>query len=60
MEVHMEALLELIFCPTPPNFGVEAHIEAPTGVALRKIMACIEVGPPNSLGSLSSHDQLAR
>jgi hypothetical protein len=34
MEGHLEALLELIFCPKPPNFGVEAHIEAPTGVAL--------------------------
>jgi hypothetical protein len=24
------------FCSKPPNFGVEAHIEAPTGVALSK------------------------
>jgi hypothetical protein len=24
----------LFFCPKPSNFGVEAHIEAPTGVAL--------------------------
>jgi hypothetical protein len=31
MEIHIEALLELGFCPKPPNFGVEA----PTGVALR-------------------------
>jgi hypothetical protein len=29
-----EALLELIFYTKPPNFGVEAHMEAPTGVAL--------------------------
>jgi hypothetical protein len=36
MEGHLEALLELIFCTQPPNFGVEAHMEAPTGVALNK------------------------
>jgi hypothetical protein len=35
MKVHIEVPLELVFCPKPPNFGVEAHIEAPTGVALR-------------------------
>jgi hypothetical protein len=29
MEVHIEPLLELVFCPKPPNFEVEAHIEAP-------------------------------
>jgi hypothetical protein len=34
MKVHIEVPLELVFCPKPPNFGVEAHIEAPTGVAL--------------------------
>jgi hypothetical protein len=34
MEVHIEALLELGFFPQPSNFGVEAHIEARTGVAL--------------------------
>jgi hypothetical protein len=34
MEVHIEALLELVFFPQPSNFGVEAHIEARTGVAL--------------------------
>jgi hypothetical protein len=34
MEVCLEALLELCFWTKPPNFGVEAHIEAPTGVAL--------------------------
>jgi hypothetical protein len=34
MEGHLEALLELIFCTQPPNFEVEAHMEAPTGIAL--------------------------
>jgi hypothetical protein len=24
----------VVFCTKPPKFGVEAHIEAPTGVAL--------------------------
>jgi hypothetical protein len=33
IEGHLEVLLELIFCTQPPNFGVEAHMEAPTGVA---------------------------
>jgi hypothetical protein len=39
MEGYLEALLELIFCTQPPNFGVEAHMEAPTGVALRRAYA---------------------
>jgi hypothetical protein len=34
MEVHLKALLELIFFTKPLNFGVEAHIEALAGVAL--------------------------
>jgi hypothetical protein len=34
MEVHIKALLELAFPPKPPKFGVKAHIESPTGVAL--------------------------
>jgi hypothetical protein len=34
IEVHLEALLELCFYTKPPKFGVEAHMEAPTGVAL--------------------------
>jgi hypothetical protein len=34
MEVHLKVMLELIFCTHPPNFRVEAHIKAPTGVAL--------------------------
>jgi hypothetical protein len=34
MEGHLEALLEMDFCTKPPNFGVEAHMEAPTGDAL--------------------------
>jgi hypothetical protein len=36
MEVHLEALLELIFYTKPLNFGVEDRIEAPTGVALTR------------------------
>jgi hypothetical protein len=35
MKAHIEVPLELVFCPKPPNFGVETHIEAPTGVAIR-------------------------
>jgi hypothetical protein len=34
MEGHLEALLEMYFCTKPPNFGVEAHMEAPAGDAL--------------------------
>jgi hypothetical protein len=34
MEACLEALLEMDFCTKPPNFGVEAHMEAPAGVAL--------------------------
>jgi hypothetical protein len=34
MEVHLKALLELIFFTKPLNFGVEAHIEALAGVAI--------------------------
>jgi hypothetical protein len=34
MEGHLETLLKLIFRTQPSNFGVEAHMEAPTGVAL--------------------------
>jgi hypothetical protein len=37
MEGHLEALLEIDFCTKPPNFGVEAHMEAPTGDALTRI-----------------------
>jgi hypothetical protein len=29
MEGHLEALLEMNFYTKPPNFGVEAHMEAP-------------------------------
>jgi hypothetical protein len=32
----LEALLEFIFCIKPPNFGVETHMEALAGVALRR------------------------
>jgi hypothetical protein len=34
MDVYLEALLELDFCTKLINFGVEAHMEAPTEVAL--------------------------
>jgi hypothetical protein len=34
IEVHIEALMELFFFIKPPNFGVEGHMESPTGVAL--------------------------
>jgi hypothetical protein len=34
IEVHLFALLELIFYSIPLNFGVEAHIEALAGVSL--------------------------
>jgi hypothetical protein len=34
MEGHLEALLEMDFCTKPPNFRVEAHMEAPAGDAL--------------------------
>jgi hypothetical protein len=39
MEVCLEALLG--FCTKPPNFRVEAHIEAPTGVALKLFRATV-------------------
>jgi hypothetical protein len=34
MEACLEAVLEIDFCTKPPNFGVDAHIEAPAGDAL--------------------------
>jgi hypothetical protein len=34
MKACLEALLEMDFCTKPPNFGVEAHMEAPAGDAL--------------------------
>jgi hypothetical protein len=34
MEACLEVLLEMDFCTKPPNFGVEAHMEAPAGDAL--------------------------
>jgi hypothetical protein len=34
MEDHLEALLEMDFCTKPPNFGVEAHMEAPLEMLL--------------------------
>jgi hypothetical protein len=35
MEVCLEALLEMYFYTKRSNFGVEAHMEAPAGDALR-------------------------
>jgi hypothetical protein len=40
MEGHLEALLEMYFCTKPPNFGVETHMEAPAGDALRREKYC--------------------
>jgi hypothetical protein len=37
METYLEVLLELVFCTKPPNFGVEAYMEVPTGVALKSV-----------------------
>jgi hypothetical protein len=34
MEACLEALLEMDFYTKPPNFGVEAYMEAPAGDAL--------------------------
>jgi hypothetical protein len=34
MKACLEALLEMDFYTKPPNFGVEAHMEAPAGDAL--------------------------
>jgi hypothetical protein len=34
MKACLEALLEMDFCTKPPNFGVEAHMEASAGDAL--------------------------
>jgi hypothetical protein len=41
IEAYLEVLLEMNFCTNPPNFGVEAHMEAPAGDALR-ICLCVE------------------
>jgi hypothetical protein len=38
MEVCLEVPLELVFYPKPLNFGVVAHIEAPTRVALTLLL----------------------
>jgi hypothetical protein len=34
----IEVLLELSFFIKPPNFGVDAHLEAPTGVVIRQLI----------------------
>jgi hypothetical protein len=47
MEACLEALLEMDFCTKPPNFGVEAHMEAPAGDALTH-------QTPNQKGAYSS------
>jgi hypothetical protein len=44
MKAHIEVPLELVFCPKPPNFGVEAHIEVPTGVSLTRQCSCQSLG----------------
>jgi hypothetical protein len=43
MEGHLETLLEMDFCTKPPNFGVEARMEAPAGDALMTKLPRIEV-----------------
>jgi hypothetical protein len=44
MESSLEALLEMDFCTKPPNFGVEAHMDAPAGDALRPPLEQREIG----------------
>jgi hypothetical protein len=51
MEVHLKALLELIFYTKPPNFGVEALMEAPTGVSLSFLF--LPTGTPSSISITS-------
>jgi hypothetical protein len=41
MEGHLEAPLEMNFCSKPPNFEVEAHMEAPAGDALTNVNVCV-------------------
>jgi hypothetical protein len=57
MEACLEALLEMDFCTKPPNFGVEAHMEAPAGDALRIMEMCLtyslRIGIRRRLGCLS-------
>jgi hypothetical protein len=43
MEACLEALLEMDFCTKPPNFGVEAHMEAPAGDAFTLSMLVHEM-----------------
>jgi hypothetical protein len=45
MEGHLEVLLEMDFCTKPPNFGVEAHMEAPAGDALRTLSCYFAILP---------------
>jgi hypothetical protein len=44
MEGHLEALLEMDFCTKPPNFGAEAHMEAPAGDALSRANRALIAG----------------
>jgi hypothetical protein len=44
MEACLEALLEMVFCTKPPNFGVEARMEAPAGDALSVLDFCAAYG----------------
>jgi hypothetical protein len=48
MEGHLEALLEMNFYTKPPNFGVEAHMEAPAVDALSHMLQNMH-GPLPSL-----------
>jgi hypothetical protein len=41
MEACLEALLEMDFCTKSPIFGVETHMEAPAGDALRTATAIV-------------------
>jgi hypothetical protein len=45
MEGHLEALLEMDFYTKPPNFGVEAHMEAPAGDALTALLQTVNAQP---------------
>jgi hypothetical protein len=50
MEGDLEALLEMDFCTKPPNFGLEANMEAPTGDALRAFICFHEKTAGRTLG----------
>jgi hypothetical protein len=52
MEARLEALLELCFYTKPPNFGVETHMKAPAGDALRPSIPRAMLISDRSLGGL--------